>query len=109
MVTAVPNTLPLPPPPSVGMFVHTPCAAERVYLRLVMLGCATAPLPYTASIASESSGANVRTLHCCNIVLSITAVVHGGEVPVFPVGLTLLPNPFVQAAAVSAFVERPTE
>ena len=37
----------------------------------------------------------------------LTAVVHGGELPVLPVGLTLLPNPLVHVAVVSAFVERP--
>ena len=67
-----------------------------------------APLLYTASMTSESSGANANVLHSFDIVLSMTAVVHGGEVPLAPVGLTLLPKPFVQVAETSAFVDLPT-
>ena len=55
-----------------------------------------------------ASGANASALHSFAIVLSMTAVVHGGDVPFAPVGLTLLPNPFVHDAAVSALVDRPT-
>src|SRR6185503_15997415 len=59
-------------------------------------------------MTSEASGANDIVLHSLVIVLSITATVHGGDVPARPVGLVLVPNPLVQAAAVSALVERPT-
>src|SRR5688500_17431918 len=93
------------------MFVQTPALTPvpvGVYGRLVMFGCATAPLLYTASITFDASGANASTLHWWLMVLSITAVVQGGEVPVLPVGLTLLPNPLVHVAAMSGFVERPT-
>ena len=55
-----------------------------------------------------ASGANVSALHSNVIVLSMTAVVHVGDVPVFPVGLVLVPNPLVHVAVVSALADRPT-
>ena len=56
----------------------------------------------------DASGANASALHSKVIVLSMTAVVQGGEVPVAPLGLVFVPNPLVHDAAVSAFVDRPT-
>src|SRR5262245_12452720 len=108
MVAVAPKTLPSPPPVDAEMLVHVPAAPDRMYRRLVICGCGTMPLPYTASITSEASGAHERTLHWFVIVLSMTAVVLGGDVPATPVGLTLLPNPLVHVAAVSTFVDRPT-
>ena len=66
------------------------------------------PLLYTASITSDANGANDNTLHSLVIVLSITAVVQGGELPVLPVGLTLLPKPLIHVAEMSGSVDRPT-
>src|SRR6478672_3578467 len=108
MVAAVVNTFPLPPPDT-GILVHVPDAPDFWKRRFVMFGCATPPSLYTASITSEGSGANNNALHSKVIVLSMTAVVHGGEVPVLLIGSVLVPNPFVQVAAMSALVERPTE
>src|SRR6185436_4189075 len=56
----------------------------------------------------DASGANDIALHSFVIVLSMTATVHGGEVPARPVGLVLVPKPLVQVGAVSALVDRPT-
>src|SRR2546423_8841766 len=108
MVASAANTLPSPPPVLAEIFVHVPEAPERCERRFVMSGCATAPLLYTASITFDASGANASALHSFAIVLSMTAVVRGGDAPTLPVGLVFAPNPFVHDARVSAFEDLPT-
>src|SRR5262252_4455993 len=102
IVALVENTLPLPPPDPTTL-VQVPLAPDFWKRRFVSNGCATAPLLYTASMALDASGANASDLHSKVIDLSMTAVVFGGDAPTL-----LAPNPLIQVAATSAFVDRAT-
>ena len=73
-----------------------------------MFGCATAPFVYTASMTFDASGANASALHSFVIVLSITAIVQGGDVPVCRWDSRCCRSRWSTTPPMSGLVERPT-